>query len=363
MSVSVDDMRDKLLTLDDARARLATLEPLNQYKFEVGPDVRFRLMPGWAQNLKVLRGTEPVDAFISIKDREYQLTKDSTLEAFKIINMPATYATKTPARLIEPQLNYWFREGYDGRDYKILENNGLGQVFTSSSMIPYSNLRLLDSIIDGIKDKYGDTEVLVDYKFTNTLRSTYLRLVLPQQRRIMADTGTSNDEWSVGVQLTNSLTSEKKTEVSGYLFRWWCTNGATTVQDQWDRRADRYNSDEDDSWIFDWAKDSTTEILGGVDPALDKIQESAYISLGTDTARALEDIYKQYRVPKDMQTAITDEMVNQSDLTLYSVMQAITRQANDPTRDADEVNNLMRVGADVSEHARERCNSCHRIQF
>jgi hypothetical protein len=350
-----EEMRPKLLTLDAARERLATLEPLSAQQFEVGSGVMFRVDPGWAHGVESKRGGDVVDCFVTIHGREFQLTKDAFMEAAKMAHMSPKHTIHTPAKYIEPSINYWYRQGHSGKDFQLLEVKDVGKVFTKKSMVPYSNLRLTESLVEGIENKYGKGEILVDYKFQNDLRSTYMRFIVPGYRRVMVDTGTADDSWSTGIQLRNSLTNEKHTELSGYLFRWWCTNGACQTQNTWDRRADRYHDTDDQSWIYDWARDSVDEILGGMESQLDQVQHSVYEPVSGESA--LRAIFERYGVPVKYRGAIINELLNApGGITVYAVMQAVTRLANSDDLTGAEQDKIMRVGGDVPLHHGETCN-------
>jgi hypothetical protein len=281
------------------------------------------------------------------------MSKDALMEATKLAHMKTKFVTDSPSSLVEGGLNHWYRRGHVGKDFKILEVKGTAQVFTKQSMVPYSNLRLVDSVVTSLEKKYGQGEILVDYKFHNELRATYLRLIVPGYRRVMMDTGIEDDTWSTGIQLRNSLTNDTKTELSGYLFRWWCTNGATEQQNTWDRRSDRYNDYDTESWIYDWARDSVDEILMNIEDRLNVVQASAYENVNADTLR---EIFEHYGVPAKYRQAIIDELINTNPITVYAVMQAMTRLANQDGLDGAQQDKLMRIGADIPRHHAETCD-------
>jgi len=235
--ITVDTMRSKLYSLDYVRAALARTEPLSVHRFTTGEDVRFDVQPNWEQGLDAKQGNDAIDAYITIgppgAGREFQLTKDSLLEATSQCGLGKSYVVRCPAELINPHLNYWFRKGLRSRpvhDFQILVAGEAAAALTRGTIEPFSNLRLLEEALTGIEFRYGDGEVLADYKFTHSLRQTHLRLVVPERRRVIRGTGTVDDTWSVGLQVNNSLTGAESTSVHGYLFRWACTNGAVDTR-------------------------------------------------------------------------------------------------------------------------------------
>lgn len=364
-AVVVDDMKEKLLTLDQVREKLSVTEPLGAVTFPVGETIRFQIDQAWNHGVEAKAGTDRVDAYVSVgvpgASTEFQLTKDSLLEATSICGIPKGYATRTPARLIEPQLNYWFREGLAGKEYKLLSvGDDLGAAFTRATVSPFSNLRLLDQALDGIESYYGAGEVLADYKFTHTLRRTAMRLIVPERERVIQNTGTDNDTWSVGLQVANSLIGDSQTEINGYLFRWWCTNGAIdtlSTSGTWSRRTGGQGDE-----VYDWAREAVDNVLGGLEHALDAVQSLTEIPIVGETTEVLRDVFQQYRIPVPEREAIINNMLNEENLTMYSLMQAVTQAANGTGVDPAHVEALMRAGGDLPHSVAERCEACRRLQ-
>ncbi len=362
-------MRAKLLTLDQVQERLATTEPLATIEFSVGDMVRFVVEPGWQHTANAKLGTDQVDARIIVgrgpAAREFPLSKDALLEATSICGISKSYAARCPAELLEPQLNYWFRDGIAGkpsanRDFQLLVAAGTGAAITRSSIRPFSNLRLLDEALAGIRQKFGGGEVLADYKFVHSLRKTHVRLIVPEYVRAMQGTGTDDDTWSVGLQIKNSLIGEERTSLDGYLFRWWCTNGfvdTKATSGAWTRRGGG-NADE----VYEWARTAVDDVLGGLEPALDAVQATVGIPVEGEASDVLRDVFTHYHVPLPERTAIIERMVNTGgQLTMYSIMQAITQVANTPGMEPSHVENLLRMGGDLPHAATSRCDACRRL--
>lgn len=367
MSVTVEQMRPRLHTMSQLRDILATSEPLHHEDFTVGKHTRFRIGLGWQHGIDTKDADDPVYAAILLGGgrhlREHRLSKDALLQATSAIGLSKTYAARCPAPLLEPQLNYWFREGLHERkgtrDWRLLIHDDLAVGITKPSIVPFSNLRLVDIAEQAIKARYGDDEILADYKLSHTLRRTTLRLVVPAASRTMHGTGTAADEWSLGLQLGNSLLGDAPTGLDGYLFRWVCTNGqidARASAGQWRRRAG--NDDE----VYQWATAAIDTVLGGLEPAFDAVQRLADIPIKGSVSDVLRDVFTHYTVPLADRTRIIAAVeAIDSDLTMYNLMAAITQAANETGIEPSRVDNLLRLGGDLPHAETSRCGACRRL--
>jgi len=369
MSITVDAMRPKLLTLDEVRSRLARTEPLGTEPFTVGDEIRFTVEPGWNHGIDAKNGTDLVGVWASLGKhagytRDYQLTKDALLEATSLTGMNKSFAAKSPNLLLEPTLNYWFREGLGDkriRDYQFLIAGGVGAAVTRATIVPFSNLRLLDRALDAIEERYGKGEVLADYKLTHTLRKTHVRLIVPERMRTMIGTGTDDDAWSVGLQIKNSLTGYEQTSIDGYLFRWFCTNGAIDTHCTSGTFTRRGGSGQREHEVYEWARSVVDDVLGGLESSLDNVQQLVGIPIAGEAADVMRDIFTHYHVPVAERARIIERMVDTDQLTMYSVMAAVTEIANEAGMEASHVENLLRLGGDLPHAATSRCDACRRL--
>lgn len=358
MTVTVEDMRSKLFSLDTARAALANTEPLTSAALD--PDSTSFHLNDWNLDqvlVESMGDTDTVAATVRLGSAEFPLTKEALLEATSAVGLSKAFVTRTPGTLIEPLLNHCIQQGT--RDMKLLITRGVGAAFTRATINPFSNLLLLDNMLEGVRDRFGDTEILVDYKFNHTLAATNLRLVLPESQRILEHTGTANDVWSTGIQLTNSLIGKKQTSIEGYLFRWTCTNGATTTQvssGPWSRKSGGQGDE-----VYVWARDAVDAVLGGLEGALDQVQHLVDVPVGGAVADILLDAFNTYKIPAAERDMITANMLNTEEaLNMYTVMQAITQVANTPDLESSHVDRLLAAGGDLAHTVASRCDSCHR---
>lgn len=363
-TVSLDDMRDQLLTLDQALEKLSVSEPLAELTFPVGSATTFHVQPGWADGAD----DDPVEAFLDTPaGARYQLTHKALLEAGAQCGIPRAYQQRLPAEFLVPQLNYWFRGGFGEREFKMLSqtrenlDHPLAMAVCRGTITPFSNLRLVELAKERIEERYGTgTEILVDYKMHHDLELTSLRLITPGNTRVITGTREENDTWCSGLDIRNSLIGLKPTDIAGYLFRWWCTNGCTdtlTSSGQFSRRG---THDEDDVW--NWARDSIDAIFGQLDTSFDAIQSLTGVQVNGDVTMVLRDLFAQFGIPQRERQRVISAMADLGgDITLYDVQAAITQAGNADGLAPRAVEQLLSMGGHIAHAAHARCDSCRRL--
>ena len=150
-AVDIEEMRSKLLTLDDVRQRLATTEPLIDQVFEP-PQAQVRLEHGWAD---AEDDTALVSAWLRIQgqDDEVQLTKQAALEVGAFCRLPRALQADAPADLVQTWCNRILTENLARyKEVKLLVRpaDGAGTALTNHTIQPFSNLMFLDIMLEGI---------------------------------------------------------------------------------------------------------------------------------------------------------------------------------------------------------------------
>lgn len=346
-TVTASEMQDKLLTLDQVKEQLAKTEPLEATIVSTDTKTRFHLSEDWAEGLDSAQGTSLVNATVSIDGKESRLSKDAILQAASAFGLQKAYVRKTPARLIEEHLNYWYSGGIGDNVFTSLAVQGSVQAFAKATLTPFSNLQLLENVESSIRRKYGqDAEIFGDYKFRNDITQTNMRLIIPEESRTIQNTGTEDDRWSAGVHVSNSLTGKSQTSIEAYLFRWWCTNGCTTEFDDvgsWNRRLN--GQDETDVW--EWARTSVDDVLGGLENRFQEVQNLTELDVTGNIVDVTREVFENYRIPVAQRQGVLDSLAQANVLTMYTIMQAVTQTANDPDLSDDRRDRMMRIGGKI----------------
>jgi hypothetical protein len=358
MVVAFDQVKDKLLTLEQVQARLSETEPLSQKQVSGGNKVTFAFDPTWAIGLDQKQGTESVDAVIRIDGTDHQLTKDAALQAGAAFGLPGKHAENLPSHLLEAELNHWFGPGFGEKEFNML-STGRDQTvaaFTRPTINPFSNTLLVSEVVQGIVERYGTEDVYVDYKFNHSLTRTDVRFIIPEATRLIRDGGLgdvpagADDVWSGGIHLSNSLIGKSQTKLETYLFRYWCTNGATTLLTNehgqalgtWSRRGDH-----DDTDVYEWAASAVDEVLGGLEAQFDQVQALTQLNVAGNVGDIVAEIFDTYNVPVSQRKAVNQVLIEAENLTMYTIMNAITQTANEDGLSADRVDKILRIGGAI----------------
>jgi len=364
-SVDLEEMRSKLLTLDDVRETLATTEPFTDVVFKP-PQAQIRLEHGWAAGEE----SALADAWLRVsgQEDEIQLTKEAALEVGAFCRLPRKLQEEAPVDLVQTWVNRILTEDLARyKEVKLLVRPGMntGTALTNHTIQPFSNLQFLDIMLEGIAAAYGaeaGSGVLADYKFTHSLERTNLRLIVPGAQRVVSGTRVADDTWSAGIQLRNSLAGVEQTALDGYLFRWWCTNGCTDTLAEVSALNRRQTPDPADA--YDWARESVEEILGGLENSFDAVQSTTEVQVEPDqVAAVVRDLFTEHAVPARSRERIVAELADTGeDMTVYDVLQAVTVSANAEGVSPDATEQILRLGGHIAHvTSTDRCGECRRI--
>jgi hypothetical protein len=372
MVIDTEEIRraGRLISLEDAYNILSTTEPLHQNEFALdgSNDVAFSLPLGWNDEIRDKDATTLTDCTVQIDGAEpVRLTKEAILKMTSSIGLTKDYVMRTPGLLIAPQLNWWLKHyGVKGAEsMRLLAKDGVAVGIVKSTLSTFPNVPLLDRVVQQIKERYQTDEILVDYKIAHTLERTALRLIVPETS-VMIDSArndsTREDRWSLGLQLTNSLVGDPETRLnlSGYLFAWWCTNGAISTHassGNYNRRVQGQDLDE----VLGWIDASVDAIFTDLEPELDDVAALTTEGLEGELNDVIADVFKTLKVPVPARQGVLDALVDSDDLTAYGLMQAVTQAANDPDISDRVREGTMRVGGMIPHTIKDRCENCHRV--
>lgn len=350
MTVTSDQMVKSLIKPDEARAILATTEPLSVLDLESAYSAEV-YMPGWTPgNVMTAADNTPLqNVTLRFDGTEVAMSKECVFELASAIGLNRAWAKRVPGDILAHDLNYGLKNMMP-KGARVLAHNDNALAIVEGTVVPYSNIRLLDTVLAEARKVYGvtDSDLYLDKRLSHDLRSTHMRIVVPEHVRQINSTRNGDrvdDDWSTGIQIRNSLTGENPTTIEGYLFAWWCTNGCATTYFEgkpWSRRG---GSTEDITMI--WARSVIEEVLGGLEHLMDDVAALTQQSLVGETADVLHDIFARFNVGPVLRKLINDRMADNDDLTMYGLMQAVTSAANDPTVTPSQRLQLTAIGGAI----------------
>jgi hypothetical protein len=380
VTVTIDQMKDKLLTPDEFREELSKTEPLTSLRFapgslethvsygtDVGDD-------GAERRWHSREWTDAAPAWLHSRELgTVQLTYQAAQQLGSECRVPRQLQESWPDALLAEVVNWTLANGLDNtKDLKVLQA-GLGKdpdgnecplavASCRGTLTPFSNLRLFDAMINAAQKRYGsDTEMYVDYKRTNDLDHTTGRLIVPARSIDITGTRVDDDTWSVGIQFDNSVIGTKQTQVKGYMFRWWCTNGQIDTAHM-SPGFKRRNQTEDD--VVAWVTEQVDEIFSGMEEhSFGAIQETAHQEVGDLVVPTLRDLFERASLPSREQKRVLENMAEtDGTLTMYDLVNATTRVANQQGLTWRQQEQLMTMGGAMI-HSGARCTQehpCHR---
>lgn len=351
-TVTLDQMKSKLLTESEVMNKLGETEPLSIDHISSESKIKFSLPPNWAEGIDALDGRSIIPVQMRVNGTERQMSKTALFQAAAKMGLTAPYIKKVPANFIEGLLNWHYSGGMGQTELSMFSVGDTISAFTRPTIAPFSNLQLAENVLAGIRKNHGtDVPVFADYKFHNDLQLTNIRFIIPTTERVITHTDMSDvpagsqDTWLAGVHLRNSLIGKEQTSLEAYLFRWWCTNGATTTNTEVGTWSRRVNGQQDDVYV--WARDTVDEILGGMEHQFDEIQALTQLHVAGNTNDILQEIFKRYEVPVSQRDTIMARLLESETLTMYSIMQAITQVANEADMEDKRRDRLMRIGGAI----------------
>lgn len=352
-TVTLEQMKSHLLTEDQVMSKLAETEPLSVEHISSDTKIKFSLAPDWAEGIDAL-GTNAVLSGVQMRvnGTEREVTKAALFQAAAKFGLTAPYIKKIPANLTQGLLDYHYSGGMGQTELSMFTVNDRISAFTRPTLTPFSNLQLAEKTIEGIRQRHGsDLPIFADYKFHNDLQDTNVRFIIPTTDFVveggnMPDVPTGgSDVWLSGVHLRNSAVGKGQTSLESYMFRWWCTNGATTQLTDVGTWSRRVNGQQDD--VYEWAREQVDEILGGMEERFTEVQALTRLNVAGNTGDILREIFSRYEVPVSQRDTIMARLLETENLTMYAIMNAITQVANEQDLEDRRRDRLMRIGGAI----------------
>jgi len=327
----------KLLSRDQVTKTLAPTENLE-----------FRtLKPG--DNTKVAFRGDKDHPIIEIDDRPLEMSDGALESVAGCIGLQRSYVKKCPMQHLIPTLNFWYNEGLT-KPIRAVINDGVLLKTTTDRVKshPISNERLLSAAEEAI----GKENIAGYHGVSSSLDFTTMALVTNKTFQPV-----NKDTLFGGIQIRNSILGKETIEVSPYVFRQWCTNGAITSESL--GRFTRKRR-EDSGNISDWMSEIIEGASSSLDHEFERIRQLTQINVKGHLVEVLKGIQHDYSIPKSVMEDIQDEATSTNARTMYDVWNAITRVAtHSDSLTVLSATRLQNIAGHVAKQ-NEICPSCFR---
>lgn len=359
IDVALGSPRGSALSLNDVSEIIAITEDLQEIQFEMS-DGRIEFL-GDENYLTVRLG-----------DQDLKITEDAYLQAARDVGLSTKYAEKTPARLILPQLNYWFSHTHEQR--KALVNSDTIVAFMRHKTQVFSTDLIINTLVETVKD-YGWSTVSFD-KFSHNIDETQF-VVFNDEPYTITDEG---DSVHVGFYFQSSLLAKKPTilalafavNVGGL----WGAAVSDTAYMQLRRKTlgsettpvtnlpegmteDMLNQNT----VYTWLQSSINSLLTSTEVEWQKVNHLRNLQIGPHIGSIFSDLCTKHRLKSSLQRPIMEEFADYDGSTMYDMWKAISvATAHDSVKGSPaNTRTLMSIAGELANHP-EWCNGCHRLR-
>lgn len=329
-----------LLTRDQMTTALASTEGLTHKDVELGSG-------GAVEFAEVMAG-QP--ARVKINGEEHQLTDAGLQQTGACVGIPSTYSRKCPYGMLREHLNYWC--GVPGQKMRFFLRDGKVVGAYKNRPDYHSNMMLHDNILAGI----DGPKVLGYHQVSTDL--DYSRFCLVLDTTFEPKTG---DTLYGGISVQNSIFGKMALEVTPYIFRQWCSNGAITSESlsKWSRRSN--NTDD----IALWAQSAADRSVKELKCEFNRIQQLTEVGVVGQLDSTLKSIFRKFGIATRTQGIIRDEVAKQNDgmgaQTMYDIYNAVTAVGtHNQALSESSARDLQLVAGDITKDY-AMCQTCHQV--
>lgn len=284
---------------------------------------------------------------VDLGGTEFRILPKALEATARCIGMPAKYVSRCPADLLFPHLNYWFGEGMSNPIRAISsEDTLLGMTADRVKTQVVSNERLLRLA----EEKIGTDHIVGYHQVYSDLKYSSMALVTDKSFEPV-----NQDTLFGGIKISNSILGKDTIEVSPYIFRQWCSNGAITEQAL--GKYTRKKHDNLDGWL--------QEIIEGADSQLDqefdRIRHLTTVSVKGHVAETVNGVGDDRNLPGKVVEEVLNEAIASKAETMYDIYNAFTKIASHSTELTPMSANRLQHAAGVITKNHEICSQCHRV--
>lgn len=288
------------------------------------------------------------DVKLHIDDQKFAMTDKTCYNASRVVGIPEAYASKCPISLLLQNLNYWYNTQDTGLIRFLEKDNEVVGVSSKAVQIVSPS-----ELINDVETVVGKENILGYHLPYADLDFIKIPVVLKLNKDILVD-----DVFHGGIYVQTSLLGTRPVEISGYLCRLVCSNGAisTTLIQKWSRRNLQYSASQ-------WVKDAIASVQAGLEAEFESIKRLTEVKIDNHASATLNSIFDDFSIPATLRKEIETEVVETGAATMYDLYNSISKVATYSEKfDTNPYmgRSLQMVASEVSKHA-SICGTCHRV--
>jgi hypothetical protein len=289
----------------------------------------------------------------SVGSRKFGVTYGAFQNLGHSLGIPKTITEKFGPELVRPLFMHQIREGKEGAYSAVIRNNVV-EGFSVGQLNPVMDVDVIDAVVDVVNDRNYGTLGAHHISFDPFLSTYSITRALDHEIAV-------NDPVRTGLTVSNSITGSRRLEVSAYVHRLICTNGAISATNSYKFSGGKFGDKEEDR--NEWLRRVIGDAFDAADEEVERLRTLRNVRFEGHLSESLNSIYSELSVPVAMRNALTDMVIDGNAETGYDIYNMITDIAsNSPiaTSDANLSYRMMRVGGKLAEST-SFCGGCHRI--
>ena len=338
----MSDEQLKLMTRDQVLAVLAPNEKLTHVDVTLGKD----------KDIFFKTADQDGAPVVTLPDGEHPMTSGGLYEAARSVGIPETYSRKCPFDLLYQNLDHWYRGGNATGKLRFLLHEGTVVGVNPNHPQYYNTSELLGAAEEVI----GAEHILGYHQVSSNLE--FARVCVVTDHVFEA---VSGDALHGGLDIQNSIIGQYKIEITPYIFRQWCSNGAITSENisQWSHRNDG------DTPIGPWVRNATSSAFSGLNAEFQRIHHLTEVGVEGHVPDTLASIFRRFNIPVRIQKEIVGEAAAQNNgagpQTMYDLWNCLTRVGTYSSKLSRAGSRALQfVAGDVTKET-SLCPSCHQL--
>ncbi len=248
------------------------------------------------------------------KERLIELAPDALHHMTRNVGLDISYVRKcqenNATSLLTPQLNYWYKQNPE-ETVRFLAKE---QKAVAVSTHPGVAFITLQTLLDAMETQVGATAIAGYHNPQFDWRRATVNLVTTESFEVV-----KKDALQVGFRLTHSFADLYATEITAYVYRLVCSNGATTMDEI--TSFTRGGGDGEDFRV--WIKESIFKAQEAVKLEKDRLLRLTTIKTSEKSGDILTHILGH--VPRKVRDLVRQEAENAEVKSMYDVYNVITR--------------------------------------